>query len=287
MDNKVLRVLIYIFSGLIAVFSLLMLVNFAGSLAGRRAELPGQEGAGKPPSAEALARQALESAKLGAGARGSMIPGYRQGLSSGAVKTEGAIMLVKDSSFGGVLEEPKGLMETLNELGGGDKRKPSPVALKDSDLDKKIDIGGDPGKEPKLAGQAMPELGRRPGQEGVTLLKAPVDYKLFKSSETWAAFSSSRKCRAETAASEGLKPAPSSFAAPNFAKDSVVVLVSLSDLPNGIFKIVKVEKAGKELVVSYRVDPLAMAAGAENDQHDFYSGAVIPAGLRVKLAQVP
>ncbi|MCM2266434.1 MAG: hypothetical protein NDI60_01520 [Elusimicrobiales bacterium] len=286
MDTRLLRTLIYLFSGLIVVFSLLMLVNFFGSLAGRRLDLPGQEGP-KAASAEAAAQEALAAARQGASPRASMIPSYRQGLSTAAVKTEGAIMLVKEKAFGGVVEEPKGMMEMLGELSGGDKNKPAPVSLKESDLGKKVSIGLDPGKEPSLAGSSMPELGRRPGQEGVTLLKAPVDYKLFKSSETWAAFTASRKCSANPEAAAGLKPVPSSFAAPDFSRDLVVVLVSVSELPNGIFKIVKVEKAAREVVISYRVDPLAMAAGAENSQHDFYSGAVIPGGLKVRLSQVP
>ncbi len=288
MDTRLVRTLIYIFTGLIAVFTLLILLNYAGSFMGRPSEMPGQEEKEEEPgSAEAAARAALAAAQQGGGARASMVPGYRQGLSTSSVRSEGAISLVKDSNFAGVAEKPKGMMETLEELSGGNRRKPAPIALKDSDLDKKISVPGDPGKEPRLAGQAMPELGRRPGQEGVTLLTAPVDFKVFKSSETWWAFTATRKCRSSAAAPSGFKPQPSSFSAPDFSRDSVVVLVSLSELPNGIFSIVKVEKAGKEAVISYRVDPMAMAAGAETDRHDFYTGAVVPAGLKVRLAQVP
>lgn len=287
MDAKLARTLIFLFSGLIVVFTLLILLNYAGSLLGGRAEMSGQEEtAQEPESAEAQAQAALAAAKQGVAPRASMVPGYRQGLSTDSVKTQGAISLVKDGNFSGVAERPKGMMEALEELGGGDRRKPSPIALKDSDLDKKIQPVGDPGKEPRLAGQAMPELGRRPGQEGVTLLKAPVDYKVFKSSETWWTFAATRKCRSTAEPAAGFKTPPSSFAAPDFSRDSVLVLISVSELPNGIFRIVKVEKAGKEAVVSYRVDPMAMAAGPD-DQHDFYSGAVVPAGLKVRLAQVP
>lgn len=287
MDNRILRGLIYGFTGLILVFGLLMALNYAGSFMGGRASMPGQEETQKPGAAESAAREALASARQGVVPHGSMLPAMRQGLSTASVRTDGGIMVVKEKEFNGVAEQPKGLMEQLSELSGGDKRKPAPVKLKEADLDKKINIGGDPGKEPSLAGHAVPELGRRPGQEGVTLLKAPVDYKLFKSSSTWTAFTASRKCRSEPEAAAGLKPAPSPFSSPDFSKDIVVVLVSVSDLPNGIFRIVKVEKAGRELVVSYRVDPLAMSAAAERDQHDFYSGAVVPAGLKVRLAQVP
>lgn len=288
MEGRFLRALIYVFSGLIVLFSLLMLVNYVGSLAGTRLELPGQDGAGKKTAgAEALAQEALAAARYGGGARGSMIPSYRQGLSTAAVKTDGAIMLVREKSFGGVAETPKDMMAVLGELSGGDKRKPPPIALRDADLDKKIVVGGEPGKEARRAAPAMPELGRRPGQEGATLLNAPVDYKVFKSSETWWAFANSRKCRSVPEADSGLKPAPSLFSSPDFARDSVVALVSMSELPNGIFKIVKIEKAGKELRLDYRVDPLAMAAGAGPDRHDFYSAAVVPKGIPIRLNQVP
>lgn len=284
--TRLLRTLIFIFSGLIVVFLLLMALNYFGSLAGEGAPWR-EKAASEEQSASERADAALAAAKASGGARASLVPGYRQGLSTASVRADGAINLVKDSSFGGVAEAPKSMMEVLNELSGGDKSKPQPIALKDKDLDKKITVGGDPGKEPRVAGAAMPELGRRPGQEGVTLLTAPVDYKLFRSSETWAAFSASRKCRAEPEASASFKPAVSSFSAPDFSRDAVVVLVSVSDLPNGIFRIVKAEKAGKEIVISYRVDPLAMSASAETPQHDLYSGAVVPRGLKVRLSQVP
>jgi hypothetical protein len=287
MSHKLLRALIYGFSGLIVLFALLMLVNYVGSLGVPGPDLWGRGGeGGKAGEAEASAREALAAAKNSVGASGSIIPSYRQGLSTAAVKTDGAIMLVREKSFGGVAEEPKNMMSILSELSGGDKSKPSPVALKDADLDKSITVGGGAAKEPRLAAPPMPEMGRGPGREGVTMLNAPVDYKVFKSSETWWAFAGSRKCRSFSEADAGLKPAPSSFANPDFSRDYVVALVSLSELPNGIFKIVKIEKSGKELRLDYRVDPLAMAAG-ENDQHDFYSAAVIPKGSSLTLRQVP
>ena len=284
-----MRALVYAFSGLIVVFALLILVNYAGSLAGSRADQPGQDQPlGKLSGAEAMARQAVGAAKYGGGARGSMIPALRQGLSTAAVNSEGAIMVVKEKDFRGVAETPKDMMAVLNELGGGDKRKPAPIALKESDLDKKIkNLGGAPGKEPSLKASSMPEMGRGAGQEGVTLFTAPVEYKIFKSSETWWAFANSHKCRSTAETGAGTKPLPSPLSGPDFSRESVVVLVSVSDLPNGIFKIIRSEKTGKEFLVTYRIDPLAMAAGNETSQHDFYSAAVIPKLSSVKLNQVP
>ncbi|MDO8802837.1 MAG: hypothetical protein Q7R35_00255 [Elusimicrobiota bacterium] len=287
MDGKILRLLISIFSGLIVVFALLILVNYVGSLSGSRAELPGQEEAGgKLPDAGVLAQQALAAAKAGGGGRASMVPGPRHDLSTAAVNSQGAIMIVKVKDFSGVGETPQDMMAMLNEMGGGSKKKPAPIALKDSDLDKKIrNLGYAPAKEPSLKVSSMPEMGRRPGEEGVTLFTAPVEYKIYKSSENWWAFANSHKCR--SAMETGAKPLASPLSSPDFSKESVLVLISVSELPNGIFKIIKFEKNGQELLVSYRVDPLAMAAGGGTDQHDFYSAAVIPKISAVKLIQAP
>ena len=288
MDAKILRLLIFIFSGLVAVFALLILVNYAGSLYSSRSAPSGQEeeAAGKPPDPEAMAQQALAAARNSGGGSASMIPPPRHGFSTAAVNSDGAIMVVKEKEFGGVAEQPKDMLDLLTGLGGG-RNKPAPIALKESDLDKKlINIGGAPVAQPHLKVSSIPEMGRGAGQEGVTVFTAPVDFKIFKSSETWWAFTNSHKCRSASGAVSGLKPAPSLLSSPDFAKDSVVVLISVSELPNGIFKILKVEKTGKELRLDYRVDPLAMAAG-ETGQHDFYSTAVIPKAPALKLRQVP
>jgi len=288
MDNRFLRTLIYIFSGLIVVFGLLMLVNYLGSVASSGSERAGKEAAEKKTVGAAdMAQEALAAAKTSGGGSASMAPYSKEDSSSPAVNSNGAIMLVKENNFGGVAEKPKDMMDILNGMSGGDKRKPAPISLKDSDLDKKIDVGGNPAHEPRLAASVMPEMGRGPGQEGLTMLSAPVDYKIFKSSETWWAFANTRKCRSTAETGTGLKPAVSQLSAPDFSKDLVVVLISVSELPNGIFSIVKFEKNGKEVLVSYRVNPMAMSAANGTDLHDFYSAAVIPKAAAVKLLQVP
>ena len=272
MDARFLKTLIYIFSGLIVLFSLLILVNYVGSLAGNRSELAGQDVPGKDTvSASDMAQQALAAAKMSGGARGSAVPGFRKDLSSAAVNSEGAIMIVKEKGFGGVAEAPKGMMDILSEL-SGDKRKPDPIAIRDADLDKKITVDGNTVKEPKLTSSSMPELGRRPGQEGLTMLSAPVDYKIFKSSDTWAAFASSRK----------LKPGSLDFGAYD-----LLLLISLSDFPSGIFSIAGVEPGKKETVVKYRVNPLAMASETSKDQREAYAMSPVPKGRPVRLEQVP
>ncbi len=272
MDVKFLRTLIYIFSGLIVVFALLMLVNYLGSLSGSRLDLPGQEETpGKLSVSEDLNRQALSAARGNAGGSGSMVP--RQVFSTAAVNSSGAIMVVRDRNFSGVAEPPKDMLAILSEMSGGDKKKPAPIALRESDLDGEIkQLGGGPDKEPRLKTSAMPELGRGAAQEGVTLLSAPVDYKLFKSSDTWWAFSNSRR----------LKPQ-----ARDFEKEDLLILVSLSDFPNRIFVITGVERGKKETVVSYRVNPLGMAAELPPGQRDAYAASPVPKGRPVRLRQVP
>lgn len=277
MDVKFLRTLVFIFSGLIVVFGLLMLVNYVGSLSGpRQSGLPGQEeeaSDGKLPVSEALARQAMSAGRNRAGGTASMIPPAPQVLSTSAVNSSGAIRVIRDKNFGGVAEAPKDMMAILSELGGGDKKKPAPLRLKESDLDAEIkQLGGGPDKEPSLKTSAMPEMGRGAGQEGVTLLSAPVDYKIFKSSDTWRAFADSRRLNT---------------AVHDFSSADLLILVSLSDFPNRIFTITGVERGKKEVVVSYRVNPLAMSSELPPGQRDSYASAPVPKGSKVRLRQVP
>lgn len=273
MDSKILRTLIFIFSGIIVVFSLLMLLNSIGSWTGSISETADRESLSKKtPGATEQAQQALAAAKYSGGARASMVPAAREDLSSAAVNSDGAIMLVKDKSFGGVAEAPKGMMDLLSELGGGNKGKPAPVALKNADLGKKIVVSGEQVKRPKLSNGAMPELGRNAGQEGITLLSATVDYKLFKSSSTWNTFEVSRKMK------------PVSY---DFASDNLLILISLSDFPSGIFTVVAVEKGKKETVVKYRVNPLGMADDTPKERREAYASAMVPKHKPVRLEQVP
>lgn len=271
MDKSILRSLIYFFLGLMVIFSLLILVNNIGSRAGSGSESASESDEELASSAEERARQALAATRATGGGRLSMIPSGRTGLSTAAVVSEGAIRLVKDGDFNGVAEPPKDMTELLSEMAGGKKGKPDPIKLDESDLDRKVrQLGGK--DDQKLKAAAMPELGRGAGNEGVTLLSAPVDYKIFKSSGTWAAFASSRE----------FTPA-----AHDFSADDLLILVSISDFPDGIFKVTGVERLEKETVVSYRVDPLAMSPETPAAQRGAYSVAPVPKGRPVRLRQVP
>ena len=273
MDARAIRALIYMFSGLIVIFFLLMLANYIGSFSGARLGEDGEEISEEKQDPEVMAQQAMAAARAGGVPRASMIPSSRQGLSTAAVTSEGAIQLVKEKDFDGVAEKPKDMMAMLNDMAGGDRRKPAPVRLSDADLDRKLrDLGGKRPGEQGVKTSSMPELGRGSGQEGVTLLAAPVDYKVFRSSETWWAFANSRK----------LKPEPHDFGA-----FDLVILVSLSDFPSGIFSVAGVEPGRKETLVKYRVNPLAMAAGADPGGREAYASAPVPKGRPVRLQQVP
>jgi hypothetical protein len=273
MDARAIRALIYMFSGLIVIFFLLMLVNYIGSFSGASLDADGREISDeKPESAGTVAQQALAAARAGGVPRASMIPAARQGLSTAAVTSNGSIQLVKDKDFSGVAEKPKDMMAMLNDMAGGDRRKPAPVRLSDADLDRKLrDLGGKRPGERGVKASSMPELGRGSAQEGVTMLAAPVDYKVFKSSETWWAFANSRK----------LKPGSHDFSA-----FDLVILVSLSDFPSGIFSVAGVEP-GRETLVKYRVNPLAMAAGTDPGGREAYASAPVPKGRPVRLQQIP
>lgn len=262
MDTKTIRFLIYFFLAVIAAFAFFIFINALGSRAP----------AGARASALALTQSALAAARFNSFQRETSPVPAAHNFSSSSVRAEGAIMIVREGNFQGVAESPKSAMDMLNEMSGVNKRKAQPIALKDSDLDKKmVPIGGPP-KTPVLTGSSVPGLGRAP-HGGLGMITAPVDYKLFTSSETWAAFANSHKCDSVKA---------------DFLKENVLILVSLSDFPSGIFKIMALEKGKKELVVRYRVDALAMSSASGTGAQQVYSSAVVPKpDQRVRLKQVP
>ena len=266
MENRLLRNLIYFFTGVIVLFTLLMVINFIGGLSGLNGEAPGPDA----KAAGAMGASGVGAVKYGPGTRNSLIPAGGTNFSTVTVDSGGVGLLVKDNNFSGVAEEPKGMMDLLNDLGGA-KKKPV-LSLKESDLDKKIAVPSTPMKGAGHAASVMPELGREPNQEGITLLGAPVDFKLFKSSVTWRAFASSRKL---------------ANAAPDFSVSDLLILVSVSDFPSGIFKITGVETGRKETLVKYRVDPLGMSPDTPKEQREAYASAPVPKKIPVKLRQVP
>jgi len=263
MNVRTIKLLIIFFSGVICIFVAFIALNYYDS--------------GRPVpafSASAEAQRILAEAAASAGTREKAPIAYRTDLPTGSVRSEGAIMLVKNGEFDGVAEDPSSMMDTLTELSGSNKKKNPPIHFTEQDLDKKVVLSrtGDP---------ENPHKGRVPGLSDstsslrmgeITMITAPVDYQLFSTPETWQAFASSHKGR---------------FPAADFSTERMLILVSVSDLPSGIFKITGVKKTPRETVVLYRVDPLAMSAESAVKEHDFYSAAPVPKGPDVRLEQVP
>ena len=261
MDIKTIRYLIYFFLAVIAVFSFFIFINALG----------GRAPAGARASAYELAQSASADARFNAFPREALPVPAAHDFSSSSVRAEGAIMIVREGNFRGVAEPPKSTLDMLNEMSGVNKRKTQPIALKDGDLDKKIIPIGEPPKKTVLTDSSVPGVGEAQ-HGGPGMITAPVDYKLFTSSQTWAAFADSHKCDPVKA---------------DFLKENVLILVSLSDFPGTIFKIMALEKGKKELVVRYRVDVLAMSAAGGTGAQQAYSSAVVPkTDQRVRLEQV-
>lgn len=262
MEAKIFRTLIWFFLVIISLFLLFIAVDFFGNTSPE-----GKEPLRGKPIAENLKGTAryLYSVKPGT------LP-FQEGASTASMRSEGAMRIVREKDFNGVAERPKGMMTVLREMSDA-RNKPAPISLSESDLQKKVGPLSPPVREPRMNGAPMPELGRKPGNEGVTLITAPVDYKIFKSAEVWQTFTDSRKLKR---------------IAHDFSSADLLILVSVSEFPSGIFKITGVEEGNKETVVKYRVDPLAMASESQEEDREAYAGAAVPRnGLPVRLEQVP
>ncbi|MBU2572615.1 MAG: hypothetical protein KKH28_00850 [Elusimicrobia bacterium] len=282
MKLKSVKIFIAALSAIIVMSLIMMAVNYFYGSGGPESPQPG--------SATAVSEKILAQARANASSRAKSLPSYRTGLSTDSMKPQGGIMLVKNSDFGGVAEDPQDLLSALNEMAGGDKDKPAPVRLTENDLKKKIVVSAPDKKEPIPGAYAMPELGESTcTRMGVmNMIKAPVDFEVFKTSETWAVFAASHKWHSTIEVKGGLHKLSPGFSNINFSQESVVILVSVSDLPNGIFKITGVKKTARNILVQYRLDPLAMSAENKTRKYNFYSAAIIPKkNLPVKLEQVP
>ena len=258
LNIKTIKFLIGLFLGILCFFFALMGLERCGS---------------KKPMAEVSA-----GAKADGMTEGSARPKedaavfYRTGLTTESVRSEGAIMIIKSEEFEGVAEDAKSVMDILTDMSGSNKKKTPPIYLTDKDFDKKIAVDQAGVKAP-LNASAVPKLGQNSfAAGGKAMISAPVDYQVFSDSETWRAFASTHKGR---------------FPAVDFAREEMLILVSVSELPSGIFKIDGLRKSAKETVLLYRVDPLAMAANSAANEQNFYSAAAIPKAIDVKLEQIP
>lgn len=264
MDAKILRTLIYLFLGLIALFFVLMLVNLGG--AWLRPAPPEQK---RDNVADSYMQGHLTNPviKQNIPPDPAALPSDRSGLSPAAA---GAMMVVKNKNFGGVAERQKDPMTELRER-TEERSKPAPIALKGPSA-KVFSPSMENRGEVAPSGGAVPELGRGAAQEGVTLIKVEVKQKLFGSADLWKPF----------CAAHGIKGP-----APDFSASDMLILVPGGDYPAGILSVESVEKGPKETLVKYRVNPLAMAAGSEEELRERYASVPVPKKKTVRLLQVP
>ena len=262
MNLKTIKILISLFMGILCVFLGLMAVD--------------RYGAGKPLSefsASAQAERILVEIRTSANTKENASVSYRTGLTTESVRSEGAIMIVKSREYEGVAEDPQSMMDMLTDMSGSNKKKPLPIDLTGKNLEKGVLIMRSDTPESPISVAAVPELGKSASAIGSrTMISAPVDYTVFRDSATWMAFASTHKGH---------------FPKADFSREEMLILVSVSDLPSGIFKIDGLKRSAKETVVLYRVDPLAMAADNAKKEQNFYSAIAIPKTIDVKLEQIP
>jgi hypothetical protein len=264
MDGKILRVIIYLFLGLIALSLILILVNVLGS---RLRPEP------RPAARDNVADSYLQGHLTTPVIRQKLppdpgtLPSGREGLSAAAA---GTMMVVRNKNFGGVAERPGNMIAELNKK-EAERNKPAPISI--NGLSGAIVSPSAVNKEPGVPARAMPELGQEAGGGGVALVKVEVSYKLFRSSEVWRPFCESHK----------IKDAPV-----DFVSWDMLILVPGGGYPAGILSVAAVEKGAAETVVKYRVDPLAMSAGAEEGAPEKYAFAPVPKKYKkIRLLQVP
>lgn len=261
--QKILRWLIYFFIGIILLSSLLIWINdFMPRI--------------HPEEQEPVRDQEMDDrmkgmytmppirANVGRGGQ----PADTENDQVGEKPTESTSMVVKmKGNFQGVAEKPKNPMQAIIDLS---KPKKPVVSMDESDLDSEIML------EPSAVGirleaADMPNVGIPAENSGIAMISVPVDYKIFSDSAVWKAFADAHKTRFEN----------------DFAKKSVVVLVSLSNFPPGIFAIREVKTEKGQTTVYYTVNPLMMSEGIEEDMRNQYAVAAIPKGTKkVNLVQV-
>ncbi|GAB4029392.1 MAG: hypothetical protein Fur0012_03690 [Elusimicrobiota bacterium] len=179
-----------------------------------------------------------------------------------------SIKLIKDKNFSEVAEKPKSPMQRLIEMAQGKDR--NPIYLSEQDLNKKINLYDRVSSEEKLRPSEVPPPGEEP-KTRISRISAPVTYKVFHDENSWKEFLKDHKVR-------GIKA--------DFSKNDVLILVSNSDLPNGIFLVDSFKSEKGIATVYYRVNPLEMSSSSESKAQNHYSAINIPKRSEVKLEQI-
>ena len=74
----------------------------------------------------------------------------------------------------------------------------------------------------------------------------------------------------------------------DFAGQAMVILVSLSEFPSGIFQIVRIRREKTKTVIQYRVNPFSMSPkNPDASPHAYSAGVIDRPKLPIVLEQVP
>lgn len=218
---------------------------------------------------ERQAENLLFNAQKAMEAKMSERPMPEEDLTDKETYDRGAIKIVKNSEFRDVVDKPKSQMEILNEM--AERKDKTMISLEEKDLDKKINLYAGMKTSEKIQVSRVPEPGDDLADSKKTMITAPVEFKLFKTEPVWREFAKTHKIRPFT---------------PDFSRSYALILVSTSELPNGIFKTESVEASKDQVTVLYRVDPLEMAAGNEEGTQHHYSAINVPKTENIKLRQI-
>ncbi|MCX7641145.1 MAG: hypothetical protein N2Z20_00740 [Elusimicrobiales bacterium] len=205
-----------------------------------------------------MAKNAIEQAK------GRL--NYQVNVASTEVFNTEAIKLIKEKKIDDIAEKTLDPFTQMAEL-AKTKRK-TYVNLKESDLDKKI--APNPSSFERLK---VMEYDVSSSTSNASLIYAPCDFAIFKTSPSWESFKSLHKIRNDVKV--------------DFSKENIIVIVSKSELPPGIFKIDNVIIQGDVAIVNYRVDVLEMAEDNPNAKTNFYSATTVLKKVKsIRLNQV-
>ncbi len=194
-----------------------------------------------------------------------------------------SIKIIQDGRFQYVEDPPaKSPMEALQNMAGGGKggkKKMVPEylpksALRPAGQNTGIYARSNVSASSQSGGVPSMDAGKDASQSGISMPSVPAGYKTFEDSAVWEAFVQTHK--------EGGYPKV------DFSSQSAVILMSLSDFPPGIFKIVSTAKEKNRLLIKYRVDPFEMSAeNPEAKPHAYSAAAIEKSDLPIELEQVP
>jgi hypothetical protein len=223
-------------------------------------------------------KEIISKAQKGSSIKKPQAPGADQ------LESKSGISIVKNPEFEGVAEPPKSLMELVQEMTGQrgmreseerESKKATPIFISRESFRKKISPIAK-NREPSRIKKNVPVLGEDSSKQPA-LIEAPVDYKIFKDQWTWDTFTTSHRGKLDK-----------SCRSVDFTIEEIAILVSMSEFPSGIFKVVKVINSENETIIRYKIDPIAMSAELVPREYDHYSCAVIKKNnLPIRLEQVP